>query len=753
VRKALDEIAARGTLLISDEVRKAEGAIAGMEAVEALSDAEIAEVKASATAFHDVEARTGLLKRFLDFWHAVKWLDLSDEEGKALGAAMDGAFGHPLAVLAGMQEPVRPAGLTEDALRLFDEGGQVQLAMNGLGGAGTARDFRLIGNVIRRAHALAAEQHFLHWQIAFPGVWKNWTSAEPEGGFDAVIGNPPWDRMKMQEVEWFAARAPEVALQARGSDRKSLITKMKAAGHPLIAQYERASALAEKAMELARRGADYPLLSRGDINIYSLFVERAQALVKTAGIAGLLVPSGIASDLSASAFFRKVATSSRVQCIFDFENRRGDEGLPFFPDVDSRFKFSAFVCGGPERTVQATDCAFFLRDPPDQAPYDCRFALTAADFALVNPNTGTAPVFRTSRDAALTTAIYRRLPVLVERSNGAEKRAWHIHYTTMFHMTNDSHLFWTQERLEQEGAYPSGLGRWRKANHEWLPRYEGKMVQAFDHRAADVVVNLENVHRPAQPIPLGEEDHADPSRLATPQYCVSIESVQKLEIPDVIIGFKDVTSPTNERSMIAAFLPHAGYGNTIPILYAVKRDDPSEAAFWLGCLNSFVFDFCARSKIQGQHLNWFIVEQLPVLTSRNYGRGFGKRTAGDIVKDHTLRLTYTAHDMAAFARDMGYVNKDGTAKPPFIWNDDERRHLRARLDALYFILYGVTDEDDIRYILSTFPIVERKDREAFDCVYLTCELILWYKRALESGDTDSVAPVAELIRIAKTREN
>jgi hypothetical protein len=191
VRNALDEIAARGTLLISDEVRKAEGAIAGMEAVEALSDAEIAEVKASATAFHDVEARTLLLKHFLNFWHAVKWLDLSDEEAKALGAAMDGAFGHPLVVLAGLQEPARPVGLSEDALRLFDEGGQVQLAMNGLGGAGTARDFRLIGNVIRRAHAVAAEQHFLHWQIAFPGVWKNWKSAEPEGGFDAVIGNPP----------------------------------------------------------------------------------------------------------------------------------------------------------------------------------------------------------------------------------------------------------------------------------------------------------------------------------------------------------------------------------------------------------------------------------------------------------------------------------------------------------------------------------------------------------------------------------
>jgi hypothetical protein len=92
-------------------------------------------------------------------------------------------------------------------------------------------------------------------------------------------------------------------------------------------------------------------------------------------------------------------------------------------------------------------------------------------------------------------------------------------------------------------------------------------------------------------------------------------------------------------------------------------------------------------------LNWFIVEQLPVLTTDHYGRSFGKRTAADIVKDHTLRLTYTAHDMAAFARDMGYVNKDGTVKPPSIWDEEERRQLRARLDALYFILYGVTDEE------------------------------------------------------------
>ena len=330
------------------------------------------------------------------------------------------------------------------------------------------------------------------------------------------------------------------------------------------------------------------------------------------------------------------------------------------------------------------------------------------------------------------------------------KKAWPVRYLRMFDMTNDSGLFWTRQRLEQEGAYPLELGRWRKRDQEWVPLYEGKLVQAFDHRAADVVVNLENLHRPSQPESLNETDHANPARLASAQFWIQHAAVERFMLGKTVLGFKEITSPTNERGMIAACLPHAGYGNTIPILYAESQNS-FEPVLWLGLLNSFVLDFCARSKIQGQHLNWFIVEQLPVLTAKRYDRRFGKQTAAEIVKDHVLRLTYTAHDMPPFARDMGFVGKDGTVKPPIIWNETERRHLRARLDALYFILYGVTDEDDIRYILSTFPIVERKDRDAFDGVYLTRELILWYKRALEAGDTQSLAPETDLIRLAKDR--
>ena len=138
----------------------------------------------------------------------------------------------------------------------------------------------------------------------------------------------------------------------------------------------------------------------------------------------------------------------------------------------------------------------------------------------------------------------------------------------------------------------------------------------------------------------------------------------------------------------------------------------------------------ARQKVQGQNLNLVILEQLPVIAPGDYDRQFGDTSARDLVRDHVLRLTYTAHDMAPFARDLGY---DG---PPFIWDEEERRHLRARLDALYFHLYGLTRED-AGYVLDTFPIVRRQDVAAFG-KYRTKEMVLAYMSALAAGDTETV---------------
>lgn len=735
VRPAMDRLTDWGSgLLLHSTLTKAKTAATSMQTIEGLTDAEIAEAHRSADIFEGVVEMTRPLDTLISMVHAIGWLDLKEKADiAAVQEWLKDGFGDVVDVADGRRKivvPAAPPPLSEAEQKL-----RAKAKKKGYSPHEMAVRFSAI---LAKARELIEEEHFLNWQVAFPGVWSDWESGERKGGFDAVIGNPPWDRMKLQQVEWFAARRREIALAQRASDRAKMIAKLQKDGDPLATDYDKASARAEAAARMAREGGDYPLLSGGDINLYSLFVERALSLVKPKGMAGLLTPSGIASDKTASVFFKGVATGGRLKALYDFENRRTRyDAQPFFPDVDSRFKFCAMI-SSPARTFDAAHCAFFLQDVSELSDPERRFPLTAADFAKVNPNTGTAPIFRSRRDAKLTTAIYGRLPVLVDRSGGGEEKAWPVRYSTMFHMTNDSGLFRTKQELEEkEGAWPAGGNRWQSKAGEWVPLYEGKMVQAFDHRAASVIVNPENQHRPAQPLPATTEQHADPEWVPDPQFWIGASEVQ--EKAKWFIAFKDVTAPTNMRTMIAAAIPESGVGNTLPVILSDERGKTpgAPAALYLANLNSMAFDFVARQKVQGQHLNWYIVEQLPVIPSNSYEKvKFGKRTASEIVREAVLELTYTAHDMASFAKDMGYVDRQGEVLPPFTWDEERRLKLRAKLDAIYFHLYGVTDRDDVRYIYSTFPIVEREETAAYGS-YRSRELCLAWMNALKAGDTEA----------------
>ncbi|MCY4213440.1 MAG: hypothetical protein OXF68_07435 [Gammaproteobacteria bacterium] len=595
---------------------------------------------------------------------------------------------------------------------------------------GEGEDAQAFRALIPRARRLADEERFLHWQVAFPGFWRDWRSAEREGGFDAVIGNPPWDRMKLQQVEWFAARRPEIAMAQRAAERKRMIRALEAANDPLAAAFAEASARALTAARNARECGDYPLLARGDINLYSLFVERAMSLVTPTGVIGLLTPSGIASDKTAAPFFRSVATAGRLRALYDFENKK-----VFFPAVHASFKFCVFVAGRDSTSMPAS-CAFYLHGMDELEDHDRCFSLSAQDFSRVNPNTGTAPIFRTRRDAELTTAIYERVPVLVNRSSGEEVRAWPLKYERMFDMTNDSDKFRTQRELEdQEGAWPIGGNRFDSAQGEWLPLYEGKMVQAYDHRAASIVVNPKNQHRPAQPVAASVEQHQAPDWLPKPQFWVRASDCGWPDGRGWVLGFKEITAPTNIRTMIAALLPAVGFGNKVPILKTSGGENDS----WLlaANFNSMVFDFVVRQKVQGQTLNLFIVEQFPVVpNARFHDVRFGPKSATEVIREAVLELTYTAHDMAPFAADLGHVDDSGQPKPPFPWDEDRRLYLKAKLDAVFFLLYGIQNRDDIRHIYASFPIVERQETAAYGH-YRTRDLCLAWMNALAAGRPDA----------------
>lgn len=719
VRDAIDKAGKGGELFLHEPLSNAQRQAVVMRTIEALTDAEVAEAHRSAEMWHDVEAQTGALNGFVSFVHALDWLDLPKAEKPLVTLWLDGRFGDPIAIARGRLAPESGKAKPEEVERF---------------------------NVIwREARALIDEERFLNWQIIFPGVWDNWASAEREGGFDVVVGNPPWDRFEFEEVPWFEARDKAIALAPSGAKRKAAIKALKDADSSLWTDYQKALGRMAMATRVAKSNLIYSRLNNGKLNLYKLFVERAHALVKPNGMVGLLTPSGIASDLSASEFFRKVATGGHLKALYDFENRRSRYGQePFFPDVDTRFKFVAMI-GSPSRTFVAADCGFFLQAVSELKNAEQAFRITAEDFARVNPNTGTAPIFRTRRDMTLTTAIYERVPVLVNRSSGESITAWPVRYSQTINMTSDSHLFRTRTELqEKEGAWAIGGNRFQSSGGEWVPLYEGKMVQAFDHRAAGIVVNPENLNRPAQPLPATLEQSADPAWLADPQFW--IKPPTGLASAPYALGFKDVTAPTNARTMIAAFTPSGAAGNTLPLIEFVPGEgnaDPAKPCLFAANLNAFIFDFVARQKVQGQHLNWFIVEQLPVIPPAAYDRKFGPQSAAEIVKAAVLELTYTAHDMAPFARDIGHVDAKGEVLPPFTWDEERRLKLRAKLDALYFILYGVFDpansaqsRDDIRYIYSTFPIVERQEIERWGS-YRSRDLCLAWINALMAGQPDT----------------
>ena len=653
-----------------------------------------------------MEAATEPLNAVLSLVHAIDWLNVRDREGTtALQSFFGGLLGDPIEIALGRAEvSMEPA----ESARFVE--------------------------LLRDARRLVREERFLNWQTAFPGVWTNWQSLNPQGGFDAVIGNPPWDRMKLQQVEWFATRRREIALQPRAADRKRMIAALVRDRDPLAEDYALASERAAAAIRMARGGGDYPLLSSGDVNLYSLFVERAMALAKPDGMVGLLTPIGIATDKSASQFFSTLVSKQLIKNFYSFENRRGW----LFPDIHNEEQPSILVFG--KEANNFSGFAFCGRvsgwdqfDDPER-----RFSVNSKRIARLNPNTGTVPLFRTRRDAELTTAIYERLPVLVDRSSGEEVKAWPVKYATMFHMTNDSGFFRTRVELEErEGAYPVGGNRFGSRSGEWVPLYEGKMIQIYNHRYANVRINPRNISGQGVTEKLPPEELRDPTSLPHPRFSVNADEVRKFQACDRRIGFNDICNTNNARSFLACLVPGVGFGNTLPLLTLEPVLHDHDIALLCGNFCALICDYVARSKIQSRHLSKYILEQLPIVPQECYENvRFGAKTAAEIVHDAVLELTYTAHDMAPFARDMGFVDEDGDVLPPFPWDEHRRLFLRAKLDAVFFNLYGVTDRDDVRYVYSTFPIVDREETAIYGR-YRSLELCLAWMNALAAGHPDA----------------
>lgn len=668
-----------------------------------------------------------------------------------------------------------------------------------------------------------AEQHrFFHWPLQFPEVFNR-----DNAGFDVVLGNPPWERIKLQEKEFFAARSPEIAVAPNAAARRRLIRALATSSdeqdQSLYQAFIEARHAAEASSQFVRGSGRFPLTGTGDVNLYALFAELALNLVSQRGRAGIIVQSGIATDDSTKAYFDALASGKQLASLFDFENREG-----LFKGVHRSYKFSLLTIADQ---VERADLMSFSTRIEHLQDEKRRFQLSPEDFALINPNTRTCPLFRSIRDAELTRKLYRRVPVLMREE--PKENPWGIKFSRLFDMSTDSHLFHTFEQLSDQGAELHG-NHFLLNGTRYLPLYEAKMVHHYDHRFAtyetdgetirdttvaekrqpdyaplprywveerEVLLRTADLPRPvldglkkndAEKLETGlrqwlagqliirnqleqaaaltgnkvvksgsmgdffdntaftrdglaarklAEDHPMTDEeleswlaaFATAQdYAALVEDRLAERCPRYLLGFRDITNATNERTTIASLMPFAGVGHTAPVIFA-RAANTQQQAVLLANLDSLPLDFIARQKVGGTHLTFGYLKQFPIFPPELYSE-----TDLAYIVPRVLELTYTSHDLAPFARDLGY---DGE---PFGWDPDRRHRLRCELDAYYAKLYGLT-RDELRYILDpadvmgpdypsvTFPGLKRREMAEFG-KYRTRRLVLDAFDALTQTD-------------------
>ncbi|ABL79356.1 MULTISPECIES: N-6 DNA methylase [unclassified Nocardioides] len=589
--------------------------------------------------------------------------------------------------------------------------------------------------VVKAVDELATRHRLFHWHLEFPDVFRvpddglargpyGWT-----GGFDAVLGNPPWERIKLQEQEFFAIREPAIAEAKNAAARKKAIAALAETDPDLFGEFNAARRQSEAESQFLRGSGRYPLCGVGDVNTYSVFAEHFRATLAPTGRSGIITPTGLATDATTAAFFADTITSGRLAAFFDFVT-----GPEIWSGIGhNRFRFAVSSTTGGERIPEA-QLSFDNRHPRDLQIADRKYSLPSDDLVLLNPNTGTLPIFADTRDAEVTLACYRRHPILI-RDGG--RNPWGLRFSRLFDMANDSALFHTVEDLEDLEATFDGWA-WTHADQRWLPLYEAKMLSHWNSRFSGYADVPEGYQGTALPR-LTDERLDDPASEPMARYWVPEANVTKA-IPEGwdrnwLFGWRDIARSSDMRTFVPSVLPRAAVGDKFLLAFAAA---PSKTPFLQAVWSSLIFDYISRQKISGTGMKYFLTKQLacPEPEAFDGVPAWSQEPLGAFVRARVLELTYTSERLAAYAVDV-LSGEPGTTDPgpPFRWVPERREQLRAELEAAMLCLYGL-DREDAEYVLDSFVLVckyEERDHGEFRTKRLVLAAYDAMAAAAESG--------------------
>ncbi|MCX4093599.1 Eco57I restriction-modification methylase domain-containing protein [Nocardia sp. alder85J] len=633
-----------------------------------------------------------------DAWRALE-TDPGLVAAKLVADAWCAAFVQHKTKTAGPQPVTTGQGITHDTLRRLSED------------AGSLPD-----TVIAQINRLARQYRFFHWHLEFPGIFTVTTNGNADsttgwtGGFSCVLGNPPWETLQLEDKQFFGNHdRTDIENASTAAVRKKMIEALADSDPVLYAAYQQAQRTSEGTNHLVRCGR-YPLTANGKINTYSVFAETMRTLVGRRGAAGIITPTGLATDKTTAPFFSDTLRTEQLIAFYDFENE-----ARIFTDVHHSFRFAITAIAGSRRKVDRTRFAFLIRHITDVSPR--RFELAAGEVLAMNPNTGTLPMFRTRTDADITLGIYKQHPVLI-RDNDPAGNPWKLSFSQgLFNMASDSNLFIAADDLAD---FEFNGWSYELDEREFVPLYEAKMLGHFDHRfstysgATQAQLNVGSLPRPTA------SEHDDPGFEPLARYWVDRTEVsKKLEgrwDRNWLLGWRDIVRSSDSRTFLPSVLPMTALGD--PFLLAFPAN-PSHGPVLHAIWSSLVFDYVARQKLSGTHMKYFTVKQLACPLPSRFDEPAGwdcEQTLAEWVHPYVLELSYTSWRLRPYAVDLGDIGA------PFRWDPERRALLRADLDAAFLHVYGLS-RTEAEHVLDSFPVV-RKYEERDLGEYRTRQLVL-----------------------------
>jgi hypothetical protein len=555
--------------------------------------------------------------------------------------------------------------------------------------------------IITSINDLARQYRFFHWHLEFPGVFSVPEDGRADGdtgwsgGFSCVVGNPPWERVKIQDKEFFAnAGRTDIEEAATAAIRKKMIDGLAESDPDLLRAYHAALRQSDGTAHLLLKSGRYPLTGQGDVNTYSVFAETMRTVTGPTGTAGIITPTGLATDKTTAPFFADTLSSRRLYAFYDFEN----EAPKIFPDITNRVRFAVTTMTGIERRVGRTRFAFLNRrisDVPER-----RFQLAADEVLRLNPNTGTLPMFRSRIDADITLGIYSRHPVLI-RDDDPDGNPWGLSFATLFHMANDSGLFHRPDDLTD--AEFNGWSYTRDGK-EYVPLYEAKMLSHFDHRfstyrgATQAQLNKGSLPR------LTDAEHDDPNCEALSRYWVERSEVSaalgERWDRDWLFGWRNIARASDSRTLVSSVLPATAINHAFPLAFP---ELPSHAQFLHALWSTLAFDYIVRQKLSGSNMTYTTLQQFACPIPSAFDQHclwHRSATLGSWVRPYVLEMSYTSWRLKPYAQDIG---DNG---PPFNWDPERRTLLQADLEAAFLYVYGL-NRHEAEHVLDSFFVIRK----------------------------------------------